>query len=283
MQFELKKTAEGSSTLVEFLSQHSPLSKSAIKKALAFGGAWLQKNGRGARCRCRRATKVIAKGDKIFFYFDDRLYQTVSLEPECLLQTPHWGIWYKPSNVVAQGSPFGDMGSMEQLVTQYCGHKSAYLIHRLDREASGLMVFAYNKNAAAKLSELWRGSQVKKTYQAEILGHLDCASGTITKALDEKPSTTHYSVHHTNPHTSLVEVHIDTGRYHQIRRHFAAIDHPLMGDPKYGQNNKNKQGLQLVASNIAFTCPLTQQYVDFALPKNKCLFAQNPLCTNTAN
>lgn len=271
MKLHLKITATAETTLVELLASNSELSKSAIKKALNFGGGWLRVGGKGSPQRCRRATKALHKGDTVEFYYDDRLYGETPPAASPVQVTRHWGVWYKPANVVAQGTPYGDVGCMEQQVQSLSGEKQVFLIHRLDREAAGLMIFAYHRQAAAQLSDLWRSGKVSKIYQAEVQGHPSAKAGVIDESLDGKPASTRFEVIAEKPHSTLVRVQLETGRFHQIRRHFAHLGHPLVGDPQYGHGG-GKQPLQLIASELQFVCPLDRQQYCIALPEEQRLF-----------
>lgn len=271
MKLHLKVTASTETTLVEMLANQCELSKSAIKKALNFGGGWLRVGGKGSPQRCRRATKVLHKGDMVEFFFDDRLYSETPPAAVPVQVNRHWGIWYKPANVVAQGTPYGDAGCMEQQVLALSGQKQVFLIHRLDREAAGLMTFAYHRQAAAHLSDLWRSGKVEKIYQAEIHGHPPDKKGQIDEPLDGKSASTRFDVVSENPNSTFVRIQLETGRFHQIRRHFAHLGHPLIGDPQYGQG-ADKQPLQLVASELHFVCPFDRQKHSVTLPAELRLF-----------
>lgn len=273
MKLHMNQVVTTPTTLVEFVAQHTDLSKSSIKKALNFGGGWLQARGKGSPQRCRRASKALGVGDRVKFYFDDQLYTQNWPTPTLIQATPHWGIWYKPVNLVAQGTPYGDHGSMEQQVLDQSRARQVFLIHRLDREASGLMIFAYTAKAAAALSALWRDNGVTKIYQAEVSGVLTSTAGTIDLPLDDKEARTHYTLVQQNANKAQVQVRLETGRLHQIRRHFAMLGHPLLGDPKYGDDkSQDPRGLRLVATTLHFRCPLDQQLYEVALPAELRLF-----------
>ncbi|MBA2403738.1 MAG: RNA pseudouridine synthase, partial [Bdellovibrionales bacterium] len=88
---------------------------------------------------------------------------------------------------------------------------------------------------------------------------------TITDSLDGKEAITHFEVLANSNGKSLLTIKIDTGRLHQIRRHLDIIGFPIMGDPKYGTNNKNRQGLMLLAKSLNFIDPWTKKPVEMAV------------------
>ncbi len=141
--------------------------------------------------------------------------------------------------------------------------RDVFLVHRLDREASGLMLIAHTGKAAAALSALFAATDgqkhISKLYRVEVAGQLP-EQGEITAPLDNKPSLTRYTRldYDETRKRSTAEVQLITGRKHQIRRHFADSGFPVLGDPAYGTNNKDSRGLQLFAVDLAFTCPLTK-------------------------
>ncbi|CAB4366765.1 unannotated protein [freshwater metagenome] len=124
----------------------------------------------------------------------------------------------------------------------------AGVVHRLDAGTSGLMIIAKTESAYLKLKEMFREHEVEKTYHALIQGHMDPATGTIDAPIDRHPkedhrfavvatgkeSITHYEVIEYYRSVSLVKVELETGRTHQIRVHFSALGHPLVGDTTYG-------------------------------------------------
>jgi len=140
-------------------------------------------------------------------------------------------------------------------------------VHRLDREASGVMLIAHSREAAAKLSELFQKNLILKKYRVVVMGDLmgKCQKGTIDLPLDGKTALTGYEVESYDPasNTSTADVTIKTGRLHQIRRHFDMIGFPVIGDPKYGKGNKNNDGMKLVAYALEFICPFSRKEVRF--------------------
>ena len=124
----------------------------------------------------------------------------------------------------------------------------AGIVHRLDAGTSGLMIIAKTEASYLKLKEMFRNREVEKTYHALVQGHMDPATGTIDAPIDRHPkedhrfavvatgkeSITHYEVIEFYRSVSLVKVELETGRTHQIRVHFSALGHPLVGDTTYG-------------------------------------------------
>ncbi len=124
----------------------------------------------------------------------------------------------------------------------------AGVVHRLDAGTSGLMIIAKTEAAYLKLKEMFREHDVEKTYHALVQGHMDPSTGTIDAPIDRHPkedhrfavvatvkeSITHYEVIEYYRSVSLVKVELETVRTHQIRVHFSALGHPLVGDTTYG-------------------------------------------------
>lgn len=124
----------------------------------------------------------------------------------------------------------------------------AGIVHRLDAGTSGLMIVAKTDRAYLALKEMFRTHDIEKTYHALVQGHMDPSEGTIDAPIDRHPtqdhrfavvadgkeSITHYEVIEYYRSVSMVKVELETGRTHQIRVHFSALGHPLVGDTTYG-------------------------------------------------
>ena len=149
-----------------------------------------------------------------------------------------------------------ELGMLEVCEKQLQGQK-LYPVHRLDRATSGVLLMARNRESASRWSRAFQEHQVRKTYIALIRGWCP-DEGEISKPLERserhepQPALTRYrtlhrieiphgiSPRHPTTRYSLVEVHPETGRNHQIRRHFASISHPLIGDTIYGEGRHNR-------------------------------------------
>ncbi len=266
-RFTLKQAvcATDPKVAVDFLAHHAGLSKAAVKDAMNKGAAWLVRQGTR---RVRRADTLLQEGDRVELHYDKQLLALTAPPGRCLLSNTHYSLWFKPSGLLAQGTAFGDHCSLLRQVEKKLRDegKTPHLIHRLDREAAGIMLFAHTRSAAAKLSALFQANQVTKRYRIQVRGDLAKHHGTqgrIDLPLDGKAAVTEYNVtaYDTVTDTATVEIHLLTGRLHQIRRHLHALGCPVVGDPKYGHGNKNKDGMRLVATGLGFTCPFSRQPV----------------------
>jgi len=156
------------------------------------------------------------------------------------------------------------------------------IVQRLDVGTSGLMTLAKSELAYSRLKQMFRDRAVNKTYHALVQGHLDPLAGTFDAPIARHPksefkfhvaeggkdSITHYETLEAFRSASLVEVDLETGRTHQIRVHFSAFRHPLVGDTMYGADptiaGKLKLDRQwLHAVRLAFVHPITGESVQF--------------------
>ena len=147
-----------------------------------------------------------------------------------------------------------------------------FIVHRLDRETSGILIFAKNAETKFRLQEQWKDT--KKKYLAVVHGQCAKTSGTITTYLAEnqahvvystfdkakgKLSSTAYTVLKQTKDFALLELDLLTGRKHQIRVHLAGIGHAVVGDRKYGTGDRDHMRLALHAISLSFEHPFTQQ------------------------
>ncbi|MFS0733264.1 RluA family pseudouridine synthase [Microbacterium sp. 1P10UB] len=159
------------------------------------------------------------------------------------------------------------------------------VVHRLDVGTSGLMVVAKTEHAYTVLKRAFKEREVEKIYHAVVQGHPDPLSGTIDAPIgrhpssswkfavtpDGKDSVTHYETLEAFPGASLLEIHLETGRTHQIRVHMAAHRHPCVGDPLYGADPTMSARLGLTrqwlhAHRLAFAHPSGGERVAFESP-----------------
>jgi 23S rRNA pseudouridine1911/1915/1917 synthase len=186
---------------------------------------------------------------------------------------------------------------LKEYVKKQSYRNTVHVVHRLDRETSGLLVFAKSPELQEYMRTYWRQLVTKRTYVALVEGKLEKKEGKITSWLTENPRTalvssspvdnggqlaiTNYKVlRESNLQTdemdlgaaySLVELNLETGRTNQIRVHMASMGHPVVGDRKYGNGNESSpiDRLCLHARVLEFIHPMTEKKVRFeaAMPK----------------
>ena len=185
---------------------------------------------------------------------------------------------------------------LKQYIRRSNPRGSIYTVHRLDRETSGLLVFAKTKELQEYMREWWHQIVMQRTYMAVAEGEFDKKEGTIVTWLTEdkrnavvysspvddggKKSVTHYKVIESTADSknskedgmpmSLVELNLETGRTNQIRVHLASIGHPVAGDRKYGSGMPvSLDRLALHARVLEFIHPVTEQTLHFETPVPK--------------
>jgi len=267
-QFDFQATIDPGVTgsICDFIASKTGLSKLKIKDAMNKGAVWV--SARGGKHRVRRATTAVKPGDRVEIHYDAGVLARVAPEARCVADERSYSVWFKPAGLLAQGSPQGDHCALiRQVELNFKPARPVFLVHRLDREASGLMVIAHTRQASAGLSALFAHGTVVKTYTVVVRGRT-VASGAIDEPLDGKSAKTHYETlsYDTGRDESTLKVRIDTGRLHQIRRHFESIGFPVMGDPKYGAKNKNTEGMRLMAAELEFICPLARVPRHYVVP-----------------
>jgi tRNA pseudouridine32 synthase/23S rRNA pseudouridine746 synthase len=265
---ELKRTLPTAvDNALEYLTEATGLPKKRLKDAMNKGAVWLIR-GTHER-RLRRANSPLKASDRIELYYDEALLELKPPQLSPIEDRMGYTLWYKTAGVMSQGTRYGDHMALPRMAELAYGYKrEIYTVHRLDRETRGLILLAHNKKMAAILSKLFQDGAVEKGYQAVVLGEAPL-EGTIDLALDDKAAITHFTrlEYDAERNTSVLEIRIEHGRTHQIRRHLAHIGHPVMGDPRYGEGNKNREGLLLVAHRLNFICPMRRQPTEFQLPQ----------------
>ena len=198
----------------------------------------------------------------------------------------------KPVGVAAHPSPGwtgptvvgGLLGAGIRVSTSGASERQG-IVHRLDVGTSGLMVVAKSELAYSTVKQAFRDHTVEKIYRAVVQGHPDPSSGTIDAPIDRHPthdykfavvtggreSVTHYEVIEAFRGASLVDVHLETGRTHQIRVHFSALRHPCVGDLTYGADPTLAQRLKLErqwlhAARLGLRHPTTEEWMEWSSP-----------------
>ncbi len=194
-----------------------------------------------------------------------------------LYEDNHLFVLDKPAGLLTQPSGT-DEDSLESRAKHFLkkreqkkGNVFLEAVHRLDRPVSGIVVFAKTSKALSRLNAAQRNKLFRKIYRAEVEGRMDHDAGTMDhflrhdkfKALidpEGKRAILHYKVLDRNDRTTTVEVHLESGRYHQIRAQFSEIGHPIVGDQKYG-SLMSRDGISLCHAEVSFPHPITKKSI----------------------
>jgi 23S rRNA pseudouridine1911/1915/1917 synthase len=188
----------------------------------------------------------------------------------------------KPAGLVVHSAPSHKGETLVDLMEGIAGGGEGGrpgIVHRLDKDTSGLMLVARNEEAQKELARMVKAREVVREYTALVEGHLGSRSGTIDAPLGRHrrrrtrmavrgaashEARTHFEVIETLPSDTLVHARLETGRTHQIRVHFAAISHPVAGDPEYGTRGRHGLTRQFLhASRLSFAHPRTGEQLTF--------------------
>lgn len=278
--FEIHLTVENTdASAIDLLAEATSLSKQHIKQVMQKGAVWLEEEKTGKPRRLRRAKKMLAAGDTLHLYYDATVLEAVPAAPTLIADQGEYSIWYKPYGLLSQGSKWGDHCTVQRWVEQNLApQRPAFVVHRLDRAATGLIIIAHQKHIASELSALFAQREMEKRYQVIVHGHFPESTWPkkIDTDIDGRPARSHATLLNYDAETdrSLLEVRIDTGRKHQIRKHLSSIGFPVVGDRLYGEEGAeedvekdNAVDLQLTACRLAFICPVTKQEKNFELPE----------------
>ena len=264
-------TVKSPAVACQLLSDTSGLPKERIKHAMAKGAVWLSRPGSKER-RLRKAKFKLKTDDFIQLFYDANVLSQTPPEPKLIAEYEDYSVWFKPPWLLSQGTRYGDHCSLLRLAQKSNTGIDFKLIHRLDREASGLMLLAHNRNATMLLSQLFQEDGIEKRYFAEVKGDPEIpAKGLmLTTDIDERKACTEIlKVYPGKTKKSrILDIRLHTGRLHQIRRHLAELGYPVTGDPQYGEPQKGHYELHLCAWKISFVSPFTKENTTYHTPRD---------------
>ena len=253
---------------VDVLSIETELSKQLVKRAMKKGAVWLSRNN--TTQRIRRADKLLKKNDSLHIYYDEEVLFKKPDNAILISDEGEYSIWCKPYGMLSQGSKWGDHCTINRWVeTNLQPQRSAFIVNRLDRAASGLMIIAHKKTTAAYFSKLFQQRQVDKRYLAVVYGCFPELKD-INTDIDDKPAISHVKKIKYNKvlDQSLLEVTIETGRKHQIRKHLSESGYPIVGDRLYGNGKKEEKDLCLTSCYLGFVSPVNNENKIYVLEDN---------------
>ncbi len=280
----LVATEESGCRLDQFLSSHTSLTRSRAEKLIREGQALV--NGVSPKkpgCALRAGELVEltvpeARGVEI-------LPQDLPLE--IVYQDDDLAVVMKPSGMVvhpAAGNPDGTMVNALLMklpgLSGIGGEIRPGIVHRIDKDTSGLLLVAKNDRSHLILSEQIKEHSVERAYKAILIGHLKEPEGDVSGPIGRHPTDrkkmaivpggreahTHYTVLEELRGATLIEARLTTGRTHQIRVHMASLGHPVLGDPVYGPGRSPypvEGGQLLHAYKLGFTHPTTGERMLF--------------------
>jgi 23S rRNA pseudouridine1911/1915/1917 synthase len=274
----LRKTVDESSSLLDALASLFPdSSRTTLRQMLQSGR--IRVNGEVEKNAGRR----LDSGD--FIDVGSRALQA-RLPPglSLLHEDTDVLVVYKANGLLTVPTERDREATVQAYLNEYLKsrrHGRVHVVHRLDRETSGVLVFAKNFHAREGLKEQFASHSVDRVYVAIVEGNFDPPSGTIRSFLREEKSLrmksvaqdpeaklaiTHYRTVQRGRNYSMLEVRLETGRKNQIRAHLSEAGHPVIGDQFYGSHSNPISRLGLHAELLGFRHPTTGERMTFTVP-----------------
>lgn len=257
----------------QLLASHTMLSQAKIKDAMQKGAVWLVR-GNDKR-RLRRASKPLKVGDRLELNYNAELLSQLVPEPQLIHDAQHYSVWFKPYGLYCQGSRWGDFASINRWVEINLpkiinsAERPVYLVHRLDRATTGLILLCHSKTAARLFSAMFEEGKMDKRYQAIVHGNFSAIPQDyeVDNMVDGKTAKSIFSYADKNTDYSLLNVKLLTGRKHQIRQHLHSLGYPIVGDRLYGIESNDDRDLQLQSVSLQFNCPISKTDQHFSVPE----------------
>lgn len=269
-------TVKKQTTLYEFLLQYSGINKKALKTILHKGQVLV--DGKMEK----EASFLLQEGMQVSLG-EVETERKPNVPFEILYEDERLIAINKPSGLLSVSAGMEKEKTAYHLVREYLRQKNAnakvFVVHRLDRDTSGVLLLAKNPNIQQQLQNDWNNLVKERGYVALVEGKMEKAKGTykhylaesktqqvyVTNAKQGKLAITNYSVLKALPNASLLEIFLDTGRKNQIRVQMAHMHHPLVGDKKYNPN-PTRGRLCLHAHRLSFIDPDSQKLVTIEAP-----------------
>mgnify|MGYP002624615829 CR=1 FL=1 len=266
-------------TLLEYLLAHASQSRSKIKATL---------QGRGIRVDGKTVTQYnfpLKPGMKVAVSKTKRNQQGFRSRYVKIVYEDRWLIVVeKQTGILSMAAGHASL-NVKSVLDDYFRRSrqkcTAHVVHRLDRDTSGIMVYAKDMDTEQTMEHNWHSMVYDRRYVAVLSGEVEADEGTISNWLKDnkayvtysspvdnggKLAVTHFHVLDRTTEHSLVEFRLETGRKNQIRVHAADMGHPVCGDTKYGNGDNPLRRLCLHAWLLCFTHPVTGERMEFETP-----------------
>ena len=269
MKLVVKKESE----LLEYLYENLDMPKKRVKQYLVHGSIYVNNN------RVKQYNYHLVPGMNIMIDTDSKNKKTLPFE--ILFEDDQIIVVNKPSGLLTIATTKEKERTLYHIVREYLISKDknakVFIVHRLDKDTSGVVLLAKNEKIKNQLQENWNEYVSLREYVAVVRGHLKEKTGRIVQNLMEtktnlvyvskhgegKEAITNYNVIKENDNYSLVSVNIETGRKNQIRVAFQSLRHPIVGDKKYGDEKDKETRLYLHANRLKVFYPVLKKDILF--------------------
>jgi len=253
-------------TALQHLADHVALSKQKLKAAMHNGAVWLE-SAIGIH-RIRRAKKTVYRGETLHLYYDESIQDSVPPVAELIADEGEYSIWNKPCGMYSQGSKWGDHCTIYRWAEEHLKpQRPAFLVHRLDRAANGLIILAHSKKTAAAFAEMFENRAIQKQYRAVVEDWTNTLAlpHFISDEIENKPALSKIiAAEALENNKTILTIEIETGRKHQIRKHLAGLNYPIVGDRLYN-SKQPAENLKLQSCYLKFICPVTYTIREYSL------------------
>ncbi len=269
------KIVEKETPLLEYLYEIYPSkSKKEVKNILSYGHVTINHKIQ------TQYNYILHIGDKVEITQNKK-----RIEIDILYEDNDLIVINKPSGLLSMASDKEKMKTAYHKVREYLRQKNpqmkVFIVHRLDQDTSGVLIFAKNETIKNQLQNSWNDLVKLRSYIAIVEGSVSCSNQTISSYLKEnktkmvysstnkkdgKLAITHYQLLSKSKYYSMLQVKLDTGRKNQIRVHMHDIGHPIIGDKKYGATSNPIQRLGLHSQRVEVVHPVTSKLLCFEAP-----------------
>ena len=269
----MKLVVKNDGELLEYLYSNLDMPKKRIKQYLTHGAVYVNNN------RVKQYNYHLVPGMNITIDTDSKNKKTLPFE--ILFEDDHIIVVNKPSGLLTIATEKEKDRTLYHIIREYLVSKDKYakvfIVHRLDKDTSGIVLFAKDEKTKNQLQENWNEYVSLREYVAVVHGHLKEKSDRVVQKLMEtktnlvyvsrndegKEAITNYKVIKENENYSLVSVLLETGRKNQIRVLFQSLKHPIVGDKKYGDKSDKETRLYLHANRLKLYYPVLKKDILF--------------------